>query len=171
MKILGVDPGTSHSAWIEYDREKKRVGEMGYAANSDLRERLRTWEGRIWRKDCGRASVRLAIEGVQPYGAKFKVSWALLQTAEWIGVFREAWEAGGGTPPEIVFNPALRTHLCGTVRVSSADIHQAVLRRFASNMREAKGTVKKPGPLFGVKEHIWSALAVAVYFAETGGAE
>ena len=56
--------------------------------------------------------------------------------------------------------------LCGTARAKDPNVHQALIDMYGGSMKAAKGTKKAPGPLYGVKSHIWSALAVAVAWAK-----
>jgi hypothetical protein len=63
---------------------------------------------------------------------------------------------------ELVFRRDVKLHLCGSARAKDPNIRQALLDRFGP-----VGTKKAPGPLYGVKSHIWSALAVAVTASET----
>jgi len=61
-------------------------------------------------------------------------------------------------------------HLCKNNRAKDANIRQALLDRFpATGGGKAPqiGTKKQPGPLYGVTSHLWSALAVAVTWADT----
>jgi len=87
----------------------------------------------------------------------------VFQTCVEIGRFREA--AGRHTGEEniqLVFRKDVKIQLCQSMRAKDANIRQSLLDRFGP-----VGTKKVPGPLFGVKSHIWSALAVAVIASET----
>ena len=66
----------------------------------------------------------------------------------------------------LVYREDVKLHLCGSPRAKDANIRQALIDRWGGKA-EAVGTVKKPGPLYGVKSHAWSALAVAVTALET----
>jgi len=59
----------------------------------------------------------------------------------------------------LVFRRDVKMHLCGSARAKDANIRQALLDRLGP-----VGTKKAPGPLYGVKSHIWAALAVAVTY-------
>ncbi|WP_230687708.1 hypothetical protein, partial [Streptococcus pneumoniae] len=48
--------------------------------------------------------------------------------------------------------------LCGTMRAKDANIAQALRDKHGE-----VGTKKNPGKLYGIKSHLWSALAIADY--------
>jgi hypothetical protein len=98
----------------------------------------------------------IAIEMVASYG--MAVGAPVFETCVQIGRFIEVAEG----PVRLVFQKDTRMHLCSSMRAKETNIRQALLDRFGP-----VGTKKAPGPLFGVKSHIWSALAVAVTASET----
>lgn len=51
----------------------------------------------------------------------------------------------------------VKLHLCQSPRAKDGNIRQALIDRFG-----AVGTKKHPGPLAGISQHRWAALAVAV---------
>lgn len=51
----------------------------------------------------------------------------------------------------------IKLHLCGSHRAKDANVRQALIDKVGP-----VGTKKHPGPCYGVANHIWSALAVAV---------
>ena len=55
--------------------------------------------------------------------------------------------------------------LCKNNRAKDKNIRQALIDRFGPG-KAAIGTKKAPGPLYGLKSHLWSALAVAVVAAD-----
>ena len=142
-EILAIDPGPLKSAFVRWDGE--RVIECAWIDNADVRETIRMcWQSQI------------AIEMIASYG--MAVGADVFQTCVEIGRMVEA--AGGCV--SLVFRRDVKLHLCGSARAKDSNIRQALLDRFGP-----VGTKKTPGPLFGVKSHIWSALAVAVTASET----
>jgi hypothetical protein len=94
-----------------------------------------------------------AIEMVASYG--MPVGREVFETVRWIGRFQQAWR-----DPEtvrFVYRKDVKLHLCGSARAKDANIRQALIDKLGP-----VGTKAVPGPLYGVKSHIWSALAVAV---------
>ena len=51
----------------------------------------------------------------------------------------------------------VKLHLCGTCRAKDTNVRRALIDKVG-----VVGTKKAPGPCYGVSEHLWSALAVAV---------
>lgn len=51
----------------------------------------------------------------------------------------------------------VKLHLCGNNRAKDSNVRRALLDKVGPT-----GTKKQPGPCYGVSEHLWSALAVAV---------
>ena len=142
-EILAIDPGPTKSAFVRWDGE--RVIECAWIDNADVRETIRMcWQSKI------------AIEMIASYG--MAVGADVFQTCVEIGRMVEA--AGGCV--SLVFRRDVKLHLCGSARAKDPNIRQALLDRFGP-----VGTKKAPGPLYGVKSHIWSALAVAVTASET----
>ena len=142
-EILAIDPGPVKSAFVRWDGE--RVIECAWIDNADVRETIRMcWQSQI------------AIEMIASYG--MAVGADVFQTCVEIGRMVEA--AGGCV--SLVFRRDVKLHLCGSARAKDPNVRQALLDRFGP-----VGTKKAPGPLYGVKSHIWSALAVAVTASET----
>jgi hypothetical protein len=60
----------------------------------------------------------------------------------------------------------VKMHLCQSPRAKDGNIRQALLDRCG-----VVGTKKSPGPLYGISQHRWSALAVAVTAFERDATE
>lgn len=144
MTVLAIDPGTTESAFIVWDGE--RVGEMGIVPNEELRDML----------VCAAGIGNCAIEMVEHYGTGMPAGREVFETCVWIGRF---WEAFAGVNNVVTLLPRrkVKMHLCGSMRAKDANVRQALIDRFGP-----PGTKKKPGRLYGVKSHLWAALAVAV---------
>ena len=146
MTILAIDPGTTESGWVVFDGQ--RVVECGVSDNDSIVWKLKFFQGE-----------KVAIEMIASYG--MAVGKEVFETCVWIGRFMQA-RFEFERLPERVYRRDVKIHLCGSPRAKDANIRQALIDRFG-----VVGTVKNKGPLFGVKSHIWSALAVAVTALET----
>lgn len=155
MRVLAIDPGTTQSGWALINGSTLSSGVM---KNADMRFLLQDYG------DILRPTDRVAIEMIASYG--MPVGKEVFETCVWIGRFCEAWK--GESEPALIYRRDVKLHLCGSVRAKDANIRAALLDKFGGNT-VAKGTKQNPGPLYGVKSHAWSALAVAVTFAETTG--
>lgn len=154
MKIIGLDPGTTQSAWCMLRDGKLHL--FGKWPNDVLLAQLRQGTDE-WAGD-----AILAIEGIASYG--MAVGKEIFTTCIWIGRFMEAWENRGGHV-RLVYRRDVKLFHCQTVKASDSNIRAAILDRFGG--REiAVGTKKQPGPLYGIKQDVWSALAIALLVAD-----
>lgn len=144
--ILAIDPGTEQSGFCVYSAG--RVVESGVEANAELLAGL---------PPITHVNT-LAIEMVASYG--MPVGREVFETVRWIGRFQQAWR-----DPEavrLIYRRDVKLHLCGSMKAKDANVWQALIDKLGP-----VGTKACPGPLYGVKSHARSALAVAVTAAET----
>ena len=165
MRILAIDPGSEQSAWLVYDTIEaapcRRDGELEGAIyqNQALAKMLAHMR---WRAP--EMAEVLAIERIASYG--MAVGRTVFDTAWWAGRFCEAWD---NTFVRIE-RRTVKLHICGSGRAKDANIRQALIDRFPATgggKVPQVGTRKCPGPLYGVKADLWSALAIAITAAET----
>lgn len=143
--ILAIDPGTTQSGWC-YLESDRRVNSSGVSPNSQILNAI-SLAGILATADI------LAIEMVASYG--MPVGREVFETVRWIGRFQQAWR-----DPEavrLVYRRDVKLHLCGSMKAKDANVWQSLLDKLGP-----VGTKKAPGPLYGVKSHARSALAVAV---------
>ena len=156
MRILAIDPGPEESALLDYDGDLGRVlpKATGIKANAEVLQYLQE-------QDAFGANGPLVIEQVCHYG--MPVGAEVFETVWWTGRFCEA--AG-----DFIRVPRLtvKMHLCRSARAKDANVRQALIDRFGGKAK-AIGTKKAPGPLYDVKSHLWSALALAVWAEDTQG--
>jgi len=166
--ILAIDPGTERSAWVLYDRDSDRPVAFDIVGNANLVTMLDYKSNacvlsKIARDHWHRTDdATLVIEMVACYG--MPVGAQTFETCVWIGRFIQAW-----LPKEAdrVFRKDVKLHLCGSARAKDANVRQALIDKFGPGKSKAIGLKKTPGPLYGIKSHLWAALAVAVTFTET----
>lgn len=140
--ILAIDPGPEKSGWCAYDGNS--VIDSGTSDNEAMRLSVRA------------GAARMAIEGIASYG--MAVGKEVLDTCVWIGRFIECWQ--NPEKVEIIYRKAVKLFLCDSIRATDANIRCALIDRFGGS--RAIGKKAAPGPLYSVKGHAWSALAVAV---------
>lgn len=145
MSLLAIDPGPTESAYIV--AERGAVLGFGIDKNEELLACLRREQFDV---------EHLAIEGIQSYG--MAVGAEVFQTCIWIGRYIEA----ATFPSTLVYRSQVKFHLCHNARAKDTNIRQALLDRFGPTKERAIGNKAAPGPLYGIKSHCWSALAVAV---------
>ncbi len=149
MRILAIDPGTRESAWLLFDGYPVT---FGIHPNEELRTHL------------GNAQVRsdvVVIEKIESYG--MAVGAEVFETVRWAGRFEEAVQP---TPVVLLPRRTVKLTLCHDSRAKDANIRQALIDRFGGK-DAAIGSKKAPGPLYGITKDVWSALAIAVTYAET----
>lgn len=166
MLVLGVDPGTTHSALVIYDPDISQVLVSQHTTNEELVESLKGLDFVFWwdpeiRPNPKRREGTLVLESVESFG--MPVGRTTFETVFWSGRFFQAW--GPGVSRRVT-RREVKLHLCGQARAKDANIRQALIDRFGPGKEQAVGTKKAPGPLYGVKGHQWQALAVAVTWAD-----
>ena len=142
MRILAIDPGNTESAWVDFDGS---VIDCGIVGNEEMLTVVR-----------GAMKGQLAIEMIESFG--MPVGKEVFETVFWSGRFIQAWEP---RPWVKVYRKEVKLHLCQSPRAKDPNIRQALLDRIGP-----QGTKKDKGPTYGIKSHLWAALAVAVYAAD-----
>lgn len=150
MTILAIDPGPTESAYVVWDGE--RITWKGKETNADMLTII------------GNAKLdhhtRCCIEMIASYG--MAVGAEVFETCVWIGRFMEAF---GAERCDRIPRIQIKNHICHSSRAKDGNIRQALIDRLG-----LVGTKKAQGPLFGVSGDVWSALAVAVTWADTHAA-
>lgn len=145
MIILAIDPGCAESAWLIYEAESGNINGFGKDKNDDLFSMLNPF-----------LTDHLAIEMIASYG--MPVGKEVFETCIWIGRYIEFFNG----PHTLIYRKDVKMHLCNSVKAKDANIRQALLDKVGP-----QGTKKAPGPTYGISKDVWSALAIAVTFAET----
>lgn len=143
LRVLAIDPGCTHSAYVIYDAEEEEVLEKAKLPNAELREVVRVASFNRKITDC-------AIEMIGCYG--FTVGSEVFLTCVWIGRFVEQWKRE--TEPTLILRRKISAHVCGAGQ-GDKSVLKALTERF--------GPIK----MFGVTGDMASALAVAVTFADS----
>lgn len=139
-RVIAIDPGPTESALVVLDG--KDVLDARFMSNEDVLYDLRIWE----------KTDPMVIEMIACYG--MAVGSETFETCVWIGRFMQAY---GAEHTHRLTRGEIKLHLCHSVRAKDANVRQALIDRFG-----VVGTKKNPGPLYGISNHLWAALAVAV---------
>ena len=162
-QVLAIDPGTRESAWVLYDGV--RIVAHSIEPNEALLERLRDRVGPF--PGCGpllNARVSAVVfESVESFG--MAVGREVFETVWWTGRLFEACLPGPWFAVRLTRRD-VKLHLCGTSKAKDANIRAALIDRFGGSKAAAIGVKAAPGPLYGIKSHIWAALAIAVTWAD-----
>lgn len=148
--VLGIDPGTTHTAWVLVDADLNLLG-FGKSPNSEVQKIIRE-----------NLDAKIAIEVPQPRGQH--MTWQLVYTAIWIGRFVETAAPRGWLE---VDRMSVKMHICGSARAKDGAIRSAIVERWGGK-DAAIGKKATPGPLYGVSKDVWQAFALAITVWEGG---
>lgn len=186
MTFLAIDPGSVESGFVEYGRLIVLDGADGGGINFDgygpvsfgkvpntrLVSRLRhvgesgEWEpGEPW----GFPEVdTLVFEWMQPRG--MPTSKQEFETMYWLGRFAEA---AVHLPEERITRSMVKAHICNSQRANDKTIRAALIDHYGGlgGKRVAVGVKADKGPLYGISNDMWQALALAVTYSEQKGLE
>lgn len=153
MIIASVDPGTCASGFVAMEVPSFKMIALEILDNEVLLDRLRV----LNRDDF----QTLVIERVASYG--MAVGESVFQTCFWTGRMIEAWHPG---ETELITRIQIKNTLCHSSKAKDSNVNQAVRdvmsAHFGIPEKCLKGTKKSPGPLYGIKSHMWSALAAGI---------
>lgn len=155
MVILGIDPGTTESAYVLWDAGMERVIGRSIESNAGLAKLLRGTD--LY----DRRSLLLAIEMIASYG--MPVGAETFETCLWIGRFLEAHH--DDETATLIYRRDVKLHLCNSARAKDGNVRQAIIDRFGGK-EKAIGKKAAPGPLYGITSHCWPALAVCLTAAD-----
>lgn len=152
--VLAIDPGYEQSAWVLYDG--RWVSAHGIQPNEDVRNLFRGLG--LWQKSGGVSLRAIVFEAMESFG--MGVGHEVFETVFWTG---RLFEMAQHHAPICVrlSRKAVKLHLCQSLRAQDSNIRTALADRFGGKA-SAIGTKKIPGPLYGLKSHEWSALALAI---------
>lgn len=145
--IMGLDPGLKESSYVILEPNKMEILRYGTLSNNEI----------LNRKDLGFRRINsnveheLVIEMLSPMGQI--TGHSIHMTAVWIGVFAEAFCGKVYLLPRM----EIKMILCGRGKSGDSD-----MRKKCIEMVGPKGTKKEPGPTYGLKTHMWQALAAAL---------
>ena len=148
MLIIGVDPGTTMSAYVVMDTDDYSIVDKGKIHNDDLLRFIREDNFGV-----------LAIEVMQSFG--MGVGKEVFETAYFIGALMQV-ASDNRCKVHRVYRTDVKMHHCHTTRAKDANIRQALIDRFGK-----PGTKKNQGETYGISADMWSALGIAVFWIDT----
>lgn len=135
--IIAIDPGPLMQSYVLFDGE--RVLASGDETVESMTAIIET-----------HSDVLVAIEYIDFMG--MAVGSGVLQT-----VFNSGRLYVAAKVCRLIPRRDIKLHLCGTARAKDPNVRQSLIDKVGP-----VGTKKNPGPCYGVSNHLWSALAVAV---------
>lgn len=136
--ILAIDPGPIIQSYVVFDGERVIA-----AGDVPLAEMVRL----IYQDH---SELLIAVEHIECMG--MAVGKEVFTT-----VFNSGRIFSAAAVCRMIPRRDIRMHLCGSNRAKDSNVRQALIDKVG-----AVGTKRKPGPCYGVANHLWSALAVAV---------
>ena len=147
MIVVGVDPGPAQSAYVAFDG--RAVVDHAIVSNEELLSILQFEE---WAPE-----QVVVFETVESFG--MTVGLDVFETVFETGRMFQMVDDGERARMQ---RREVKRHLCKSMRAKDANIRQALINRFGGSKQAAQGVKKNPGPLYGIRTHEWSALAIAV---------
>lgn len=191
MNILAIDPGTTESAYVVYDTATMVLGDFGKVLNETMDEIVEIKADRSYCEHMaiempacyGMVTGQTVMETCRWVGI-FQKGFGEEHTSL---VYRKKRNNELGIE-------SVTMHLCNSTRAKDPNIRQAIIDKYGGediaigNKKCPKCKGKgwfgsgrsvcmvcngnqweyPPGPLCGVTKDVWSAIAVAITFAETG---
>lgn len=158
MTVVAVDPGTCKGSLVIYCEQSKTVDCIASDVDNErLLDMVIDCIDSI--DDAPNRRTAVVCEDIESMG--MPVGAEVFQTVRWTGRLQERVEKAG-MEVQFVKRSKVKMHLCGSARAKDGNIRQALIDGIGR-----VGTKKDPGPLYGMKGHAFSALAVAVTWAET----
>ena len=145
--ILAIDPGEKSSGWVLCDGID--VIDYGHDQNEQM---LDTMPQKLF--------DLMLLEEIT-YG--MRVGRQIMRTVFWSGAFACAALMRNKQVRLLPRSTVKKTLCAGVVRPKDADVSRAVRTRYpktGGGSRPEVGTPKQPGPLLGIKDHCWQALAL-----------
>lgn len=150
MRVLALDPGDTQTGYCFIDSETLRPIRFGKEDNQSvlLLVQLEAYD-------------LLVSERVASYG--MAVGRNVFETCEWVGRYTQASHA----PVVYIYRQEEKLHICHDSRAKDSNIRRALIDRFAQHdLKNGRGTKKKPDWFYGFKKDVWAAYAAGITYIE-----
>lgn len=165
---IGIDPGTSESGIVALFPDNRVISPLVLENGEVLKECSRIVHRAATEYPCG-IPIRVGVEMIASYG--MPVGKEVFETILWIGHFISQFPSlASPVSVKKVYRINVKSHICKSGKAKDANIRQAILDLFPGDgggKTPQIGTKAEPGPLYGVKSHIWAALGVAITARDT----
>lgn len=144
--MLAIDPGNVESAYVVYDRRRRKFGAFGKVPN----ERLLSLIYHV-KPDF------IVCEEICSYG--MAVGKTTFDTVRFTGRIQQL-SLSEGIPFRLIPRYKVKASLAPLPRKNDRDVRAAMLKLYGE-----QGTKAAPGPTYGMSKDMWAALAVAHAFS------
>lgn len=151
MIVIGIDPGAKQSGFVLWNPENETITYKDILDNEIIPSFIR---------EAPPKSI-VAIEQLRGYG--LRVGNDIFDSIWWSGRFAQAAKSAG-MPFYMLPRADICNHLTDNPKCGDKGIRDALIDRYGE-----QGNKKEPGRLYGIKSHMWAALAAAVVAGETEG--
>jgi hypothetical protein len=158
QKVLAIDPGPEESAWVMLCADRS-VGEFDIQTNDRIEDSILSAAYPLQSHP-----TAMAIEMIDSFG--MAVGKSVFETIYHIGRLCATWQQTINDEVYRITRRDIKLHLCNSSRAKDANVRQVLIDRYGGTRQKAVGTKKNPGPLYGFKTHLWSALAVGITYLE-----
>jgi len=173
VRVFAIDPGYTSSAYVLLECDDvavtgppraPKVLEHDYVDTETMIARILAFA-----RD---QRIQFAIEQIESMG--MAVGREVLETVRisgrfeqaWVGAAAQHWVGGCNRPARLITRRVVKLMLCGSSQARDTNVRQALIDRYGATRAAAVGTKKTPGPLYGISDHKWAALAVGVTFLQ-----
>ncbi len=146
--LIAVDPGCTLSAFVHFS--DGRIAKFGKIPNAELLAHVQVDHGQ----------TEIVYEMIACYGCP--VGREVFETVLFCGMMAQA----SVVTVHRLYRMDVKTHLCHSPKANDGTIRQAIIDRYGGK-EKAIGKIKTQGPLYGIKADCWSALALALTWADT----
>jgi hypothetical protein len=152
--ILAIDPGNVESGVVIIRDDDKKIIMHGILPNPELCKFISS-NAEIFQGD-----MRMCCEVIRSYGKS--IGRDVVNTAIWIGRFVQCVQP---LKMELIPRSDVKLFLLGKTVGNDSKVREAVINFYpktGGGKTPQIGTKKHPGELYGLKSHVWQALAVAL---------
>ncbi len=155
--IMAIDPGNKESAFVLMDDITLRPIRSAKVPNGDVLAQIKAFRKAI-------TKPVVVIENVASYG--MAVGRDVFETCVWIGRFCQM-AILCGLVVEYIYRRDVKLNLCMNSRAKDGNIRRALIDRFAlHDMKNGKGSKKRPDWFYGFAADQWQAYAAGVTFID-----
>lgn len=159
LTVVAIDPGPSQSTIVRCMFTGVRnilespiaIHQIAALENLKMIDQLRSEDSDV-----------TVCEMIACYG--LAVGKEVFETCKWIGRYEQR-VADQGKELQLITRLQVKMAICHSAQAKDTNIRQALIDRYG-----APGTRKQPGTLYGVSNHAWAALAVAVAWHDRAAA-
>jgi hypothetical protein len=147
-RLVSIDPGTTHSAFMRFNPRSMTWDRFGKVPNAIVLTRLFTLQPEM-----------VVCEDMQAMGRPCGAE--VFATVRYTGRIQQICFTEG-IPFHLIKRTTVKKFLCPKMRAKDKDVRAAMIALYGP-----QGSKKEPGRTYGIANDVWSAFAIAHVFTET----